>query len=296
MKLSSTLINNIGAVHGDSGRRWLSSLPALLAELRNAWELGPLTPFENLTYSWVARTRLRHVDAVLKVTPPCDRATREIAWYQHQPAVSPRLLRSDTQKGALLITRLRPGTPMQAWVHQQRDDEATEGIARVIMGLSESPIRDASGFRHVSQFRTDLQRLGGAVPRALSEKALALLTELATPSSEDCLLHGDLHHGNVLRSGQTEKAIDPHGYVGPVAFEVGAMMRNPDDGFPRERTLSETLRRRLSVLTNALPFSRFEVSAWSFLCTLISASWAFTDHGELPKRHLEIATQLSNHL
>ena len=41
------------------------------------------------------------------------------------------------------------------------------------------------------------------------------------------VLHGDLHHDNVLRHGDGWVVIDPHGYVGDAAVEPATMLYNP---------------------------------------------------------------------
>jgi len=40
------------------------------------------------------------------------------------------------------------------------------------------------------------------------------------------VLHGDLHHENILLDGDTYKAIDPHGRIGEKILEVGTFIEN----------------------------------------------------------------------
>lgn len=54
--------------------------------------------------------------------------------------------------------------------------------------------------------------------------------KLAASQDETTLLHGDLHHYNVLsdvRRGWL--AIDPKGVIGEVEYEAGAIFRNPNE-------------------------------------------------------------------
>ena len=65
------------------------------------------------------------------------------------------------------------------------------------------------------------------LPDAVVERAADLLSELTETSGEPVLLHGDLHHYNIL-SAEREPwlAIDPKGIVGAAEFDVCAFLRN----------------------------------------------------------------------
>ena len=59
------------------------------------------------------------------------------------------------------------------------------------------------------------------------EKAETLFSELIESMSAPVLLHGDLHHYNILSAVRKPwLAIDPKGVVGEVEYEVGAFVRN----------------------------------------------------------------------
>src|SRR5438128_12681264 len=63
---------------------------------------------------------------------------------------------------------------------------------------------------------------------ALLEEAETLYAELSASMAEPVLLHGDLHHDNILSATrQPWLAIDPKGLIGEPAYEVGAWLRNP---------------------------------------------------------------------
>ena len=64
----------------------------------------------------------------------------------------------------------------------------------------------------------------GADLIGIARKTLLRLLETTT---ESVVLHGDLHHDNVLRHGDGWVVIDPHGYVGDPAAEPATMLYNP---------------------------------------------------------------------
>ena len=66
------------------------------------------------------------------------------------------------------------------------------------------------------------------MPARLVEEAEALLAWLVPSQTGPVLLHGDLHHGNVLSARRRPwLAIDPKGVVGERAFDAGALLYNP---------------------------------------------------------------------
>lgn len=65
-------------------------------------------------------------------------------------------------------------------------------------------------------------------PRKLIDFALKASKELLVSSGEQVLLHGDLHHYNILSSARNSwLAIDPKGGIGEREYEICALMRNP---------------------------------------------------------------------
>jgi streptomycin 6-kinase len=291
LNLSKIFIQNMLDVYGSNGQVWLDGLPQKLHYLENLWDIKLGEPMPNLTYSYVAIAETRSGPAVIKIAPKSERLDREICWYQAQTTGCAHLISSDKEQGALLLEYLQPGISLKQKVIDGQDDEATEIIAQVIVELNAPKIAGKSPFPHVSELLKDLDLLKGKIPDRLFNYGCELFHRLLE-ANENFLLHGDLHHDNILSHGEKFRAIDPHGYVGPKAFEVGAFIRNPYDCFPKNRPLQETLSSRLNILYRLLPFTRTEITGWALVYTLIAASWSIQDHGELPVEHLDIANVL----
>ena len=78
------------------------------------------------------------------------------------------------------------------------------------------------------RLRTYAASGGTQVPAQLSHEAHRVYQKLCDSQSRVRLLHGDLHHHNVLFDSQRGwVAVDPKGVVGEVEYEVGAALRNP---------------------------------------------------------------------
>ena len=286
---SSQFVTNIKDIHGKTGKKWLKELPNLIKQLEASWDIKLVSPVSNLTYSFVTTVELKTNSlGILKIIPPSDRSDAEIEWYRLQTQSTPRLYNADQKRGALLIENLTPGKSVKHFVIEGRDNEATGIICDVIKNFDTLRIKDNPHFKHVSDLKNSLKILDGKIDKTLLDKAKNLLKDLTKDRSRDVLLHGDLHHDNILSSGSTWKAIDPHGYIGPKSFEVGAMLRNPYDYFPTDASLEKIIARRREILCKKLPFETWEIDGWLYVYTLIATGWSVENHDEIPSAHIEI--------
>ena len=96
---------------------------------------------------------------------------------------------------------------------------------------------------------------------------------------EPVVLHGDLHHYNILSAVREPwLAIDPKGVVGEAEYEVGALLRNHLLSTVRPERL---LARRVDQLTDELGFERQRIVGWGLAQAVLSAWWSFEDTGQV---------------
>jgi streptomycin 6-kinase len=116
----------------------------------------------------------------------------------------------------------------------------------------------------------------GPFPPHLVDRAEQLYAELLPSQGEPVVLHGDLHHYNILSAERRPwLAIDPHGVVGEAEYEVGALIRNPIPQFLSWPNLGHVLARRLDQLAGELGFDRQRIHAWSVATAVLSAWWTY---------------------
>ena len=185
----------------------------------------------------------------------------------------------ESEAGAILLERLDPGDELVKLVRDGNDEQATEILAQVINQLANhaAPQGCPTVFDWALGFDRYLCTNHEQLPKALVHKAHDLYQHLAKSSSRTMLLHGDLHHYNVLfdaRRGWV--AIDPKGVVGELEYEVGAIVRNPNE--PQDFFGSpEIIERRLGILTNVLQLDYRRTLQWSFAQAVLSAIWGVED-------------------
>jgi len=68
------LVKHVTAICGHRGEEWLESLPVVVADLEEHWDVTAQAPFEKGEFNFVAPVRSSHgADAVLKIAPPYER-------------------------------------------------------------------------------------------------------------------------------------------------------------------------------------------------------------------------------
>jgi streptomycin 6-kinase len=275
-KSQTAFTKNILAVHGAAGKQWLQELPAHIDVLARQWNFKFLRACAELSWSFAALVEVEGETRILKIA--FEPLENEVRWLQAFNQGVPQVF--NAERNAFLMENLVPGTPLKSLVNDGYDDEATTIIAEIILNLQSEQIPH-SGFKHLSELSESLPVLKGHLKNSMISKAVSLFHDLCDDWSADVLLHGDLHHDNILQCGASWKAIDPHGYVGDAAAEVGAMIRNPFDCFPADKPLRKILDRRLQILAEMLPFDPERIKAWAFCMTALSAAWDVEGHAKI---------------
>ena len=123
------------------------------------------------------------------------------------------------------------------------------------------------------------------------DRARGLQRDLLSMQQPTRLLHGDLHHDNVvLDAARGWLAIDPKGVIGEPAYEVGAALRNPA-GDPRWFAVPSILDRRARIFAERLGLDVPRILAWGYAQAVLAAVWAIED-GTDPAAGLATAAAL----
>ena len=273
------LLRNASAEWGAAGRAWVERLPSLIRRCAQRWELVKVgTPYPEAQFNFVAPVRRGDGQlAVLKIgcpDPPNGEITREIAALTRYGGLgAARLLQADRKDAALLLQRAEPGTPL---AHLRNDEQATRIAGRSMKALWRS-LPTHHSFRPVDAWAAqrlalELSTLPAVIAVETAGRARALLTaQLAHPCTP-VLLHGDLHHWNLLRAeGDIYWAIDPKGYCGHPLYDVIAWLRNWPDGLRDSAHAQEAMRCRVAVLSEELEHPPENVAAWAFAGLVLDA-------------------------
>ncbi len=181
--------------------------------------------------------------------------------------------------GAALLEKLDPGEPLAELTLAGRADEATDIIAMMLGRMA--PGDPPEWCPTVEQWGGGFVR-GAAmgderIPSALLDPAQRIYADLCRTQREPALLHGDLHHYNVLSDrSRGWCAIDPKGVVGELEFELGAALRNPIDR-PDLFAKLDIVEHRLEQFGLALGIDVSRARGWCFAQAVLSAIWSLED-------------------
>ena len=299
INLTQDFVQRISGTFGEAGTVWLQELPLLLRDCFRDWNLKPEYTPDCLTYNYVVFVSRGNAEKlVLKAGVPHPELNSEIeAMKLYAGEGAAKLLDSDAQKGLLLLEKLQPGKML---LEEKDDKKATAIAADVMRRLWKEPPADHC-FRSVRDWGKGFERLRctfnggcGPFPARLLSKAETLFTELSDSMETEVVLHGDLHHWNVLQADERGwLAIDPKGVLGEPAYEIGAWLRNPAGFIFKMPDLKKVQKRRMEQFATELGFERERLRDWSIAQAVLSAWWSYEDKDDGIQEMLGLAELLS---
>ena len=219
---------------GREGEGWLEELPSILRRCCDKWGLTLGRPAGDIKANYIACVEMGNgEDAVLKVGVPHGDFSAEMeALAIYQGRGINRLIDCDKALNAMLLERLRPGRTLDS-VGNRR--ERIEIAARILRDLHATPLPSNHALPHFMDWMRsafadarsceDAERARSCIeqiPRV--ESMMGILME---PDEPQILLHGDLHHWNILSDASRGwKAIDPKGVVGASCLDAGRFINN----------------------------------------------------------------------
>ncbi|HYK99288.1 MAG TPA: aminoglycoside phosphotransferase family protein [Candidatus Acidoferrales bacterium] len=220
------------------------------SELKRSGATGPVATAQEVAREWGLRLGepypVRHSfvapagdDAVLKVSLPSDDESlfEADALRLWDGRGAPRLLRHDARRRALLIERARPGHDVT-----DLDDDDALRAALDVARLLWRPAPPSPFERVADRVPTWLAHVAGHPLVAEAQRRYAALTP-----RDDVLVHGDLHHHNLLRHDVRWIAIDPKPMLGEREYDVVTLLWNPIGHVPDRASVQ----RRIALFASA---------------------------------------------
>jgi streptomycin 6-kinase len=303
------------------GRQWLGSLPGLLQDRLEQWQLevdlAPGTMPWNGHGGLVVPVR-RHdgSPAALKIAFPHDEAMVErhaLALWGGRGAVA--LVASEAGSCAMLLERLDAGRTL---ADLGMDDAAQVwgGLVRQL-GLTPDHRPEWREFGNIAaraeqwsdDFPADWEQLGRPFPRWLMEAALEVCQTrgaVGRRSARDVLVHADLHFLNILARPGTEgmdgapapagyAAIDPQPLIGEPEFAVAPLLWNRLGDLPAVQA-GPALHRRCTDFSTAAGLDPDVARQWGIAREVDNALWyAAQGHPGDLARSLWVASTLAGH-
>jgi streptomycin 6-kinase len=283
--------SNILNIYGEKGKAWLDALPQLVAATSSKLDLRDLKEVTNLTCNYVLSGFLGDNPIILKLGLDHEALIREaFALKRFAGYGAVKVLSED--KGILLLERAVPGVSLRgvcdeaihefsgsrpaAALPRGRDDEAVKISCGIMQKLHQANIPVAHNFPHIKDWLTALDK-DWNIPNHYLQKAKKLRDQLLEASKPDVLLHGDLHHDNILKNGETWVVIDPKGVIGEPAYEVAAFIRNPIPELLNHVDATTIIHNRITYFAEVLTLHSGRIIDWCFVQAVLAWVWALED-------------------
>ncbi|WP_019204442.1 aminoglycoside phosphotransferase family protein [Tsukamurella sp. 1534] len=244
------------------------------AALFPRWGLAPDGPPFATPGGLLQPVRYRGRPAMLKRADTAEEraGARVLRWWNGDGAAAVYESDGDT----VLMERATGGRDLLAMALDGHDDEATRILCRTVEHLHRPrPGGPDTALSPLRPWFASLREAHGADPRFARSWAVA--DELLAAPRDEVVLHGDVHHRNVLDFGDRGwLAIDPKAVSGERGFDYANLLTNPElvtAADPRR------FRRQLDVIVEAAALERERLLRWVIAFAGLSAAW-FAEDGE----------------
>jgi streptomycin 6-kinase len=258
-------------VDSDGFARWIAR-----------WDLTPDGAQIVTHSSRLLPVRCKGLPAMLKVAPGEEKDGGIILqWWDGDGAARVYALEGD----AVLMERIEGSRSLVDMARLGEDDEATHILCAATNRLHR--LRDKP-LPKLTTLQEWFEPLAPAAAQrgGLLAQAHATARDLLAAPRDVVVLHGDIHHGNILDGGERGwLAIDPKGLLGERTFDYANMLRNPDE----EMALRPGyFARQTTIIAEAARVERRRLLQWVLAFCGLSAAWIYAD-GDSPDFDLAIA-------
>jgi streptomycin 6-kinase len=178
---------------------------------------------------------------------------------------------------AIVLERAQGSRSLAVMAAGGEDDEATRVLCAVASALHSVSGAPPDGLVGLDRWFRELFEHAGT-RRGFFERAASVARALLDDQREQVVLHGDVHHGNVLDFGEHGwRAIDPKHVTGDRAFDFANILCNPS----AEVALAPgRLERQLAIICERTAIERDRMAAWTVAWCGLSAAWGERSDGE----------------
>lgn len=279
MQIPPYFLHKAARQFGDAGPGWVQQLPEFLARCEAQWKLTDCVPADKLSINLVcyAHSAL-YGDVVLKIEGPHpERFTEMTALRLYAGRQACTCLGIDKEIAAILLERVVPGYDLRKLPNKQ---EQLEIGAEVIATLP-VPLHETHGLPYYGDWittaiaNTHAHYRPSAQMSALMASTDELYRQICPGDEPLCLLHGDLHHENILcHSDGTWKVIDPQGVIGAPFLESARFIQNhviDQDNVFHWNMLDDTV----AYFTARLGESKYTIASAFFILHVLSTCWGY---------------------
>lgn len=271
--------DHIQRVYGEAGRSWIARLPVLIKRAEIFWELKNLEIFEHLSYNLLLRGYSEKYGSImLKIGVLNDEFRRELLFLKELKSnMYVKCFDVLVDEGMILMKLLKPGKR----VNEINTLDERLSVAGSL--LSYTPIlalHPTYMKYHRSIFNETMARnkekINDASLEARLKRADNYYIELLNMHSDEVILHGDLHHENMIFDEDDGwQIIDPKGYLGIKVLEPGRYIINQIwEDLEKSRDFTEET---VVYLSKVLGYTTEILYKSAYVDCMLSSVWSLED-------------------
>lgn len=275
MELQDSFIETITSIWGEQGEAWLERLPNIVQECERRFKLVAGEPVSELSVNYVCNAEFGadKQPSILKIGVNISRELTALDIFAGTSCVE--VLAAEPDLNAMVLEKISPGTPLTQ-IQRKDDEEATRIAAPLIRDLPRR-IPEGQTFKDITEswepdYANSDQPEG--FPFDMVERAKELIKKLEDTCKQKCIIHGDLHHDNILYDDKRGWiVIDPIGFTGDPVANAARFLLNPITTFERQEIPEALLNKRVEMLAEETSFEPFRIAGWGYADCMAFACW-----------------------
>lgn len=282
MQIPEYFSKKIIRVFGEKGRDWLTELPQIFNQCIQKWNLIEGNLSNDLSFNLVCFAKSpEYGDVALKIGVPHPELFTEmeaLTLYQGRNICTCYDL--DKELGAMLLERIIPGPNLETTpnLHNQLL------IAADLISQLPIPISSDHGLPTYADWveRTfaKVRKNDKVDPVTLTfvDEAESMFSEIKSWDCPPMLLHGDLHHKNILQKQDGSwVAIDPKGVVGVACMESARFITCHMEFVTGETERVHHLDDMITVFSKKFGESKWRIAVCLFVLCVVSVCWRYDE-------------------
>ncbi|KRF11184.1 aminoglycoside phosphotransferase family protein [Paenibacillus sp. Soil787] len=279
--LPKQFVQTLRDVHKDKADGWLRDFDRLICDSEERWQMKLMSPFD-LSFNYVAPAiRKDGTEVVVKLVIPGDEFASEVgALKLFNGNGMVKIIDVDIENGILILERLLPGKTLAVL---ENEEEAAHIASQVMKRLwipaptnsSSIPTTFTMEKKLIHILKKNTEGLGPITKEILQEAVDTYKSMNAMPD-KPFLLHGDLHHYNILMAAREPwLAIDPKGLIGDREYDVIQYLLNK---LPNGDS-TNVIEKRIDILVKELNLDKKRLLSWGFAHSVLSTCWTVQEDG-----------------
>ncbi|MDQ0230122.1 aminoglycoside phosphotransferase family protein [Metabacillus malikii] len=264
----NTIINRFG-------QQFYNKVCNNINHFRNQWSLHSLKLIQsfsaNLVFTCYSE---RFGDAVLKIGSSPDITKEYFTLKHYQDNNFCQIFAEDLNQGAILEQWVKPGTPLRA---EQNLTNRLSVFSNLYKCLHK-PHSNKAIFPTYTQWVTRItdyiaSRDDCRVLSVYMNKAQEICFSITNFYSQEAMLHGDLHHDNILLGNNGQYVIiDPKGVVGDPIFDIPRFILN-EFGDEKDVKAYQKISNIINTFEKNLKISKETLRQCLYIETVMAACW-----------------------